>query len=658
MFLPLEMNKAIIGVHESCLSDVVAALHEAGILEITNIWESKDDLSGNLDEVGRASELDRCIEEIQKLEVVSEILAKNKPEDQVNSMNRLFSPQPEKMSVKKRSFGEICIEAEHIMPQLQQVLQLNQEIGEVRDSLEDLQIFRDALVLLSPLDMDLDYLGESTFLFSVAVSWDDRLSEEVEGQLTCAGIDDIHISRTRNGEIVVAVITVFRENRDLLLHVLREQGVRPLETGSYSGRPEGAIAALDEKIADNTDREMHLIGEIRRIGEVLEQPLLCLLEELNIEKDRLLSHINFGRTEKTFIIEGWIASRESAKLEALCSSATGGHAFCRIEEPDENTDIVPTEYDNPAWLRPFEMITTMFSRPRYGEIDPTIFTAPLFIAFFALMLGDAVYGGIIAVIGMLLRRVKIRNGSAFRNMGTILLVAGCATVISGILQGGYMGDILPRFLGIDPPVLISALDSPIEFLRIALVIGILQINLGLVIAAYQNYRHSRFRNLLHEQISWFIIQPAAAVLLFDFFGWSAISELLKISAGVAALAGILLLFTNEGPLGFFSLTGFLGDWLSYARLLALALATGGIAMTVNILAEMVSGSSMLLNLVAILILIVGQTFNFVLQTLGAFIHSLRLQFVEFFGKFYTGGGKGFKPFHADRKNTQLTEGGW
>jgi V/A-type H+-transporting ATPase subunit I len=658
MFLPLEMKKALIGVHESYLSDAVAALHEAGILEITNIWESEDALSGDLGEVGRASELDRCIEDIQKLEVVREILAENKAEERVHGRNRLFPSQAEKVAVERRGFREVCMEVEHIMPQTQQVMQLNQEIGVVSDSLKDLQIHRAALILLSPLDVDLCHLGESAFLFTVPVSWDARMSEEVEEQLSGAGINEMHIARTLNADLVVAVITVFRENRELLLHVLREQGIRPLEAGPGSGRPEGEIAAIDEKIADLVDRQNHLIGEIRRTGEVLEPQLLCLLEELNIEKERLLSHINFGRTEKTFVIEGWIASRECGNLEDLCSRATGGHAFCRIEEPDEHTEEVPTEYDNPAWLRPFEMITTMFSRPRYGEIDPTIFTAPLFIAFFALMLGDAVYGGIITVIGLLLRRVTISDGSAFRDMGTILLVAGCATIVSGVLQGGYMGDVLPRFLGVDPPVLISALESPIEFLRIALVIGIVQINLGLVIAAYQNYRNRRFRNMLHEQISWFFIQPAATVLLFDFFGWSSVSQLTRISAGLAALVGIILLFTNEGPLGFFSLTGFLGDWLSYARLLALALATGGIAMTVNILAQMVSGSSMLLNLVAILIFIVGQTFNLVLQTLGAFIHSLRLQFVEFFGKFYTGGGKGFSPFYADRKITRLKEGGW
>jgi V/A-type H+-transporting ATPase subunit I len=657
MLLPLKMKKAIVGVHNSYLDEVIAALHEAGIMEIRNIWDSESEVAGILTETDRSPNYDRCIENIRRIDGILDALPRMDATGQP-ALGRILFPQlPQRVPVKKRSFRELCREIESVVPQAGEAQTLQREIARVDDRSAGLRVQRSSVEHLSVLNPDLATMGESAFLYSVPVLIDASDAVAIDRIQRHLPDDAFHLETSHAGDRRAAVITTLRGYREELDGLLKESGIRILALPGSGGRPAEVTGALDAEIDALEHRRRVLNAELEDLGKRFTLPLLRLQEELDIEKERMLSRMNFGRTQNAVFIEGWVAEKDTRTLQTLTSEAASGHAFCRFNEPADDEADVPIEYDNPSWLRPFEMITTMFSRPRYAEIDPTFFTAPLLILFFALMLGDAVYGMIIVLLGLLLYAGWGRVSSSLRNAGVILTVAGIVTVISGVLQGGYMGDFLPRFLGVTPPfVVINALESPVAFLRIALVIGILQINLGLILAAYQNYRTGQFRTLVHEQIAWFLIQPAAAVLIFSLFGWAVYPTALLAVVSVVGGTGILLVLTRHGALGFFNLTGFLGDWLSYARLLALALATGGIAMTVNILAQMVAGDHPLSILLAVLIFIIGQTFNFVLQTLGAFIHSLRLQFVEFFGKFYVGGGKAFSPFSARRDVTVLVGG--
>lgn len=236
-----------------------------------------------------------------------------------------------------------------------------------------------------------------------------------------------------------------------------------------------------------------------------------------------------------------------------------------------------------------------------------------------------------------------------RDLGYILCLSGISAIAFGAVQGGWFGDVPQRFLGITPPlVLIEPLKNPIAFFQLSLVLGIAHINLGLAIALYQNLKRHSYREAIFEQGIWFLLQPSAGVLLTEFFGWAPVPRWLHFLSLAGAAIAIALVFYSHGAMGFFSLTGFLGDWLSYVRILALALATGGIAMTVNILAQIVSSPGPLFIIPAIVVFLGGQAFNLVIQTLGGVIHAIRLQYIEFFGKFYRGGGTPFVPFSVQR----------
>jgi V/A-type H+-transporting ATPase subunit I len=644
-------------LHRAFLNELLSDLHEAGILEITDIWDAGSTLCAHLYEGERSQEIEQCAENIQKINNILEVLNESR-HDEPGVLRLLFSPPPpRKISVDKKDLLQLCREVKEVVSGASAALDVKTSLDSLRSRIAALREQRESISFMMPFELDLGDFGESRFLYTVPAVIEKSAYQRFTEKIDREHFDALQISRCDAGSFAAVILTTVRAERDHLDRFLQEPYIRILEIEPFTVPPQERMATIESEIEGLLKREVECNDELRAIDARYGELLLGLHEELEIEKERLITHTLFGWTHDTVVIEGWVAEKDCARLEEICDASTDGHVFTRFVDPDGTLEKVPVRYDNPAWLRPFEAVTTMFSRPRYGEVDPTLFTAPILILFFALMLGDAVYGLFITIIAILLFRGAGQVSRTLHDGSIILMVAGVATIISGILQGGYMGDFLPRFLGITPPfVVINALEQPIEFLRIALVIGIVQINLGLGIAAYQNARTKRYADLLHGQVSWFILQPAAAVFLFTFFGWGTFSPPVMMVSAIAAVAGIGLILFRSGPLGFFDLTGFLGDWLSYARLLALALATGGIAMTVNILTQMVSGDNPLFLILAALIFIVGQTFNFVLQTLGAFIHSLRLQFVEFFGKFYTGGGREFAPFTAKREITELKAG--
>jgi V/A-type H+-transporting ATPase subunit I len=655
MLLPAEMLKVTVGVHRSHQDRFFSDIHEAGILEITNIWESKSDLCAFLSEGKKPPETERYAEYSLKISSILDALHEVR-EPEPNIVHELFFARPTaKTRVVRKNVQQLFAEIDDALKETEDALRLRNELIALRERSHAVRMQLESVEYLLPFDFDLSYLGESELLYILPILVDSVDFDRLIDQIQKTGIDTYAVLDRRRGEQVIVIIATLSTYRERLDVIVKDPAFRVIETGNIQGKPSVVIDNLRLGAGDLETGEHALLSALVEIDSTWRQILLTLQEELEIEKDRASAFPKCGQTRDVIIIQGWIAAKDTDKLQKLCETATEEHGFCDLQKPKTNPDGVPIKYDNPSWLQPFELITTMFSRPRYDEIDPTVFIAPILVAFFGLMLGDAGYGSLIVLLGYLLHRGAGRVSTAVNNMSIILMVAGLAAIIAGILQGGFFGDFLPRFFGVEPPLVrLNPLEAPIAFLSIALIIGLLHLNLGLIIAVYQNVQRGRYKDIMYDQIPWFILQPSAAILLFAFFGWASISPAVMTAAYIGVIIGACLVFLRGGPLGFFGLTGYLGDWLSYARLLALALATGGIAMTVNILAEMVAGIYYPVTVIlAVLVLIGGHAFNFVLQSLGAFVHSLRLQYVEFFGKFYSGGGKEFTPFSARRSGTEL-----
>jgi V/A-type H+-transporting ATPase subunit I len=299
--------------------------------------------------------------------------------------------------------------------------------------------------------------------------------------------------------------------------------------------------------------------------------------------------------------------------------------------------------------KPFEMITKLYGMPKPLEVDPTPFLAPFFVVFFGFALSDAGYGVFLVLLGFSLLFLS-RKGEIFRNIGLLSLFTGMSTLIFGWLLGTFFGVNLSKF--IDPQL------EPMKVLGLCFALGILQIISGLLISFWHKVKHGvRFIDALNEQGFWILVLSAFFLLIIQ-----NVFNLTFISSKHLLNFSFLLLFANlltttifspkiisgflKGLAGLYSGVGFLADTLSYSRLFALGLATGVVAYTVNLVAgilkEMIN-IPVLSQLIFFTVLIVGHLFNIAINVLGSFIHSSRLQFVEFFSKFLEGGGRQFNP---------------
>jgi V/A-type H+-transporting ATPase subunit I len=287
------------------------------------------------------------------------------------------------------------------------------------------------------------------------------------------------------------------------------------------------------------------------------------------------------------------------------------------------------------------------------------------------MLGDAGYGLILLSLSLLGLFKFGKLSPALKQWSFIGLWLGIFTLIAGLIFGNFFGDLLPTFwpnyfpeeklysltIG-DTSFPINAIHKPMLVLGIMLIIGLIHLNIGFGIATYENWNRRHWKEILFHQVPWFILQPAGGLLICEYIiHWPKefkLSPEAEILALVGILVGVGLIFAGKGIIGFFDITGFVGDLLSYTRLLALGLATSGIAIGFNMVGKFVPriiGSALIGLPIAILFLLIGHIFNLAIQSLGAGIHSLRLQYVEFFNRFYEGGGKEFTPFKVKRQYT-------
>ena len=336
-------------------------------------------------------------------------------------------------------------------------------------------------------------------------------------------------------------------------------------------------------------------------------------------KARLSKEKLLARTEKTFVINGWIPSTNLEKLEAIENIA--------VFEGRSKTEP-PVKLDNPSFAKPFEKITRWFGLPQYGGIDPTMFIAIGFPIFFAIMLTDVAYGLILLAASVL---AYFKTGDEdLKALAHILIISSAATVIAGLIFGSVFGN----FWGFTS--VLDALRDPITILKISLAIGLVHINLGLSLNLYSKIKE-KSRDIL-EPLSWIALE---AGILAALIGTETIQYI-----GYTAIALVFIYRLKDGITGFLSVPSFFGSWISYIRLMALAVATSWLQFVINMGVTAAAKVSIIL---AALVFVFGHLFNMSLNVVSAFVHSMRLHYVEFFEQFYESGGEEFTPLKNEKK---------
>ena len=441
--------------------------------------------------------------------------------------------------------------------------------------------------------------------------------------------------------------------------------------------PKERITELKKRIRVYEDNIENYIKEIKGyIG--ISNALKFMSDYYTMRAEKYEALELLSNSKRTFILTGYISEKDALNLEK--DLVNDYYAAVEIEEPNITEDI-PVYLKNNSFSSPVENVLETYSLPNKNEIDPTNFMAIFYYIFFGLMFSDAGYGIIMFLVcGILLLKYKNMEDSMKKNL-KMFCFCGISTTIWGFLLGSFFGDavnvIASTFFNKDitlKPLWFSPLDDPMKMLMFSFLLGIIHLFTGLALNAYQLIKHKKYIDVFYDVISWYMIVLGGVLTLLstsmfaDMVGFSKPlpSIVGKISGACAVIGIIVVLFTSgrtskspvkrllKGAYGVYGITSWLSDILSYSRLLALGLSTGVIAQVFNKIGTMFGGGIIGFILFAI-IFIIGHSINIGINALGAYVHTNRLQFVEFFNKFYEGGGVKFNPFKINTKYYKIKE---
>lgn len=486
---------------------------------------------------------------------------------------------------------------------------------------------------------------------------------------------EIEIISSEQSMVCIAVICL-REDAPRVEECLRSAGfARPSQSGEST--PARQKEEMERQIAENNLHMEETEKQIRELSS-LREDIKILADYYRVRADKYAVLGELPQSESTFVISGYVPMCETEKVSGYLT----GKYDCVVETEELRKDEeAPVILKNNPFSASMESVVESYGLPSGGEIDPTAIMSFFYVFFFGMMLSDAAYGLIVAAVCGILVWKYPRMSPGMKKSLKLFLYCGISTVIWGILFGGYFGNIVDvvseKFFGakITPPALwFVPLNEPMKLLLFSLLFGIIHLFTGLGIKGYLCIREGRMMDFFCDVVLWFMLLTGLILLFLPSSLFASIAQMeivfpewVNTFAAVLAAAGALGIVLMSGrakknpalriALGAYDLynvTGWLSDVLSYSRLLALGLATGVIASVINQMASMLPNNVIGVALF-IVIFIVGHAMNLAINLLGAYVHTNRLQFVEFFGKFYDGGGRPFNPFKENTKYSEVKE---
>jgi V/A-type H+-transporting ATPase subunit I len=409
----------------------------------------------------------------------------------------------------------------------------------------------------------------------------------------------------------------------------------------YTGRPFYEMFALiaEQKIA--AQQEIGMInGRLDSLSSEWYQELVVLRTHLENLHDELGAYRNFGLSEYTFVITGWIPKKHLSKTKKIIASAFGNRVVVNeLPVSEDDAARTPVFYDNPPWVKPFEIVMGLVSLPKYREVDPSPILAIFFPLFFGIMVGDIGYGIIILAIGLYVQK-KYREVPFARNLAGMLIISSVPTIIFGYLFGEFFGNVAEHMGWLNPVQFLgitwNRAEAIIPMLILAIAIGVVHILLGLSLGV-RNAVILKSRHHLAERSGMILMILGIIVLLVSSAG--VIPGGAVYPAAALMVIGLPLILYGAGPFGAIEVMSTVGNILSYARLMAIGMASVILAIVANELAGAFG-----IAIIGIIVAVLLHTLNIALAMFSPSIHSIRLHLVEFFSKFYEGGGVPYRPF--------------
>jgi len=488
-----------------------------------------------------------------------------------------------------------------------------------------------------------------------------------------------------------------KDRTDEVRAILGEFNFIPVPSFEGEGDPRTVRVRLKEKLAKVNSSLEEVELDLKTIRKVHGESLFAAEEHLSIQIEKAESPLRCGGTPNALFVEGWVPTKRMADLETALTDTVGdsfhvevltdeelaehGNATVAADggEPTSEGEVehvdpvkeTPVLSTNPEGFKAHEYLIKLVSTPRYDEIDPALFMYFTFPLFFALMVGDIGYGIMFIILGFWMlnsswKGVGIVTGITRRRLTKMIMIAGFYTIFTGLMYGelfgfelfGTHGLVWPHYLyipALDVFLPINRLEQAMLMINLCIYIGVAHILLGLCLGIVNTNHHHGLKHAILGKASWILIVIGGYIVFRILFTADEVvlTEAVMLTGLIMMISGIIMLLAGEGGGGLLELPGIVSNILSYTRLFAIGLSSLGIAMTFNHLGGILVNQGSVMIVVGLIVAGLGHFINILLALLAPSLHALRLHYVEWMTKFYTGGGREYDPFGRERIYTEV-----
>ena len=666
----LQMQRISICALKKDRKAILEKIQSMGIMEMSQVAEDEDGFE-KMDTISARQSFEK---KASLSESALDILDAYAPEKK-----SMFASLEGKKLVESDQFAKITAKKEEILEKAERIVACNKEIAEHKAESAKLENQIEALVPWLSLDVPMNCKGTGKTAMLLGTMPGETTLESVYEQIQTGEAQtdavDVEIINSDQDATYLAVLCL-KADAGAVEEALRAAGfAKPSQT--VHAVPAKETAELKTKIEQLNKKIEEIEEEIKGCAKFREElKVIGDYYRMRAKKYEILGTL--PQSQRTFVISGYIPKKAAGAVE----KAIGEHYDCviDIDELKEDEDP-PTVLQNNAFSSSVEGVLEAYGLPHKGEFDPTTIMSFFYVFFFGMMLSDAAYGAIVAIACFVVLKKYPRMSASMHKSIKLFMFCGLSTIVWGILFSGYFGDAVDvigrTFFGVEvsvPPLWFAPLNDPMKLLIYSMAFGLVHLFVGLGIKGYMQIKDKQYLDFFCDVVLWFIFLIGLIMMLIPSDIFASIAQVkivfppvlntLAKALSIIGAVGLLLMSGRSsknpvlrlalGAYDIYNITGWLSDVLSYSRLLALGLATGVIASVVNQMGSMLGGGIVGAIGFAI-IFVIGHAMNLSINLLGAYVHTNRLQFVEFFGKFYEGGGRPFEPFETDTKYVDIKE---